>query len=615
MISGTADDRMAFVIETESKLDAIKQARSEVRGIGTDSQVAAKQMAALSESNALASVSTVAGTRNMGAWAAMQAEAAGHVGEHTLAIGRLEMSLARFAERATGVNSTVGILGASMARFAIGGIETAGILIGIDAIIAGFDLLTAGMRKTMDESDKVIKALLKMAELDALGFGGKFLQDIGKMGEALPVETEWAAVLTNLGTILSQVNPALSELFKWQSESHIVALGDMPKAMEEAFRRMIDAQRKGNDALEKSRAADLATLVAYNGRDEAARQSALTQIRKYQEDLAALGETEYAKRAELVRRIDQLNAPFKAEQGKEDAAFSKDISRLRSEGTRLTAMVDKSLDDADKAAAKLAAGEVKGEAMYAQMQAHSLEMTFKTIDQETNAKLAANDAEYMRRQVDIAKLDDTEGQKTKLLAAAERDRAATAANIREAAADKVEKERQVAEAKIQAAEKRKEQIMLHSVEAFVHASASLQKILIEAALSPLIKELEGTAIRQFVRAAASFAAGDFAGAAQHAAAGALATAGAREVAQLGAMAGGGSSSSAGGGGGGSTGTGSSVFSPTSGTEGQGNVTINLLTQNPYGYEQIQQVQYNLNRAGILKVPIPISPTKQLMAGG
>jgi uncharacterized membrane protein YgcG len=584
MISGAADDRMAFVIETEAKLDAIKAARAEVVGLKADTQGMG--------------VASVAATKNMSAWSAMQAEAAGHLGEHSLAIGRLEMSLARFAERATGVNSTVGILGASMARFAIGSIETAGILIGIDAIIAVYDKLTESARKATDEQNKAIEAFEKMSREKALGPEGVVIDSLNK---------QIAEAQDKLASPFSQGSVA----------SQQANLDRLTKDLKQAMADRDATLGKSAENTDKTLAGDLATLVAYNVHSEAARQSALTLIRGYQATLANLGDSEVAKRAEVIAQIKALEAPFKAEEGKADAALSRNISQLRGEGTRLTAMVDKALDNADKATAKLTAGEVKGAALHAELEAKALELTLRTNDQETAAKLAASEAEYMRRQVDIANMDVSENTKTKLLADAERLRAAEAANIREVAADKDEKARKVAADKVtrihEEAEKRSLEIARRGVDAIVNTQGSVLDTLRKIALEPIIARLEGIAAQQAVEALASWP--DIPAMAAHGAAAAAAVTAAHEVASwAGSGTHGSSSAGSGGGGGGSTGTGSSVFSPTSGTEGQGSVTINLLTQNPYGYEQIQQVQYNLNRAGILKVPIPISPTKQLMAG-
>lgn len=542
MISGTADDRLAFVVETEARLDGIKQARAEVMGLKGDTEGMG--------------VASIGATRNMSAWSAIQAEAVGHVGEHSLAIGRLERSLEAFSARAAGVNPVVGMMSASLLKFGIGSIETVGILAGVAAITATFDYLTESSRKTMEVADKLAESYVKLARESALGFGGKQKADIEDINKGMEQHAIWLSALIELRIRLGALGGLVPGI-----GGHADALGSGATALAAAQQKLINE------------------IGLQNAKDNDA----------------------------FAKRIKDANDKATVEANRLASVQLRDASK---EGTAATGSVVKLLAEQEKSQAQLAAGDLKGSAMHAEMEAKALEFTLRTIDQEVAAKLAANQAEYMRRQVEIAAEDSTEKTKTANYLANERLRAAGAAFIRESAADKVERERQVTEAKLVAAEKRKEQIMLHSIDAYVKSSASLQKILIEAALSPLIKELEGTAVRQFVRAAASGAAGDWAGAAQHAAAGALATAGAREVEQLGASAGGGGGSSGGSYGGGA-GSSSSTFQPRGSTDGQGSVTIQLYSQNPYGSEQIQQLQYVLNRAGVLKVPVPISPTNQL----
>lgn len=110
-------------------------------------------------------------------------------------------------------------------------------------------------------------------------------------------------------------------------------------------------------------------------------------------------------------------------------------------------------------------------------------------------------------------------------------------------------------------------------------------------------------------AVASFAVGDFRGAALHGEAalqyGAAAALGARE--SLGGGGGGGGGASGGGGGGGS-----STFTPNQQPAG-GTTVINLITTDPYGREAINRVSYTLQRNGALNVPI-YPPTAGLVPG-
>lgn len=93
-----------------------------------------------------------------------------------------------------------------------------------------------------------------------------------------------------------------------------------------------------------------------------------------------------------------------------------------------------------------------------------------------------------------------------------------------------------------------------------------------------------------------------------AAAAAVQFAGVAAAAGAEAAGGGGGVSSAGGAGGGAAGS-ASTFEPRSASQGQGGVTIVLVTRDPYGREQIQQTMYALNRSGKLGVPpVQVPPT-------
>ncbi|MDP9202293.1 MAG: hypothetical protein M3P26_10250 [Gemmatimonadota bacterium] len=619
----TADDRLAFVIETEAHLDGIKKARAEVIGIASDATNAAQAMA-LADAKSANSTSaasraierafgsrreaakaaaaaekdlrdtTTRGTRHMTDWAALNAEAAGQVGQHSLSMGRLEYRMGAAAAEMMGMNRVAELAGASLLKFSLGTIQTVGILAGIYAISLAYDKLTESTRKVTEEQNKAIEAFEKLQREKAQGPEG--------------------VVLSALGAQIDEAQAALANPFSHGSvASQKANLARLNADLADALDERAKVIRKNAESTENTYVGNIATLVSYNAHDAAARRTALTEIRRYQNELAALGEGEVTKRAEIISKIKTLNATFEEENKKaaanEEKAMRRLLTRAGQSGDRADKSVDAALDAQEKAQLKLMEGEKRGAAMHADMQARSLELTLQSLGKETEAKLAANDADYMRRQQDIINLDDTETQKTQLFLDNEQQRTAGAAAIRKQAADKEERERQTAEEKIKAAEKRKEKILLNTIDAYVHSSASLQKILIQAALSPLIKELEGTAVRQFVRAAASFAAGDFSGAARHAAAGVLATAGAREVAQLGEMGGGGGRSYGGGAG---SGGGGSTFEPRNSTEGQGPLVVNLYSQNPYGNEQIQQVKFLLGRADILKRGgIQIPPTSGL----
>jgi hypothetical protein len=124
-------------------------------------------------------ITSVAATRGMGAWSAIQAEAAGRVGEHSLAIGRLERNLASVVERMLGLNSTVGLVGSGLLKFGVGTIETAGILGALAAVSAAYVYLTKTAREAKEAADKL------RASLEA----GNFRESLGPSPD-LRLETD-----------------------------------------------------------------------------------------------------------------------------------------------------------------------------------------------------------------------------------------------------------------------------------------------------------------------------------------------------------------------------------------------------------------------------------------
>lgn len=139
------------------------------------------------------------------------------------------------------------------------------------------------------------------------------------------------------------------------------------------------------------------------------------------------------------------------------------------------------------------------------------------------------------------------------------------------------------------------------IHAIGEAARTIRKLEIgaEGAHSAVLALKEGAA------ALASFAHGDFLGGGMHLASAAQFAAAAALAGQE-SLGGGGASSGGGGGGGGTSGAG--TFEPRDNGQGSSQV-INLYTTNPYGREQIQQVKWELDRAGVLKRPaIQIAPT-------
>jgi hypothetical protein len=617
VISGT-DDRIAFVIETDAKLDGIKSARAEIQGLNADTQKTG--------------VSSVAATRGMNAWSAIQAEATGHVGAHSISIGRLEQSLERFSAEALGVNHTAGLLLATMARFAIGSIETAGVLAGIAAVVAIWDKLTESARKATEEQNKAIESFDKLEHSKHLGPQGETLEALNarvaaaEKARAATLAAIAAANAPATGPASQAVNPfgggavgaeIGAAIAKRQSQALGRQLAEDNDRIRTATAERDAILAKSAENTDRTFAGNLASLLSFNEHDQTARRNALALIKAYQNDLAHLGDADVEKRAELIGKIKTLNATFVAED-RRAAELSKAIMEAQLHdavriGNAAIQAVNAVLDNNKRAVAQVEA-----------MRIQTLETAASARDVTTPSgalsNLAVIEARRAQREQEISEMGISNDLKLKLQQAADDqelaevealNRRIEAEDTRHEQTDDARRQRQ--QAKEEAAAKKRAAVLLSSLDAYVRGSESLAKMLTRLALEPLIKELEGTAVRQFVRAAASAAALDFAGAARHAGAGALALAGAREVAVLGGLGGsggGGGNSSAGGGGG----TGS-TFEPRTGTEGQGSVVFNLYSENPYGTDRIQQVRYLLRRADVLNQPVAIqvAPTSGLRA--
>jgi hypothetical protein len=268
-------------------------------------------------------VSSVGATKEMGAWSAMQAEAAGHVGEHSLAIGRLEMSLARFSEHATGVNSTLGLLLTSMAKFGIGTIETAGILAGLAAVVAIWEHMTSAARAATEAQDKAIESFEKMQKEKALGPEGTVLAALNAQILAKQAQIDAPqriAVSDELGHAGSGATGTQSERAAQQAR-----MSQLQADLEAVTKLRDDAMRKQSESDEHNHASQLASLIHFNEQDKAVRAQGLADMKIYQKQLADLPSwASLQQRASITGDISTLkNALFpksEAHQGEKDTA-------------------------------------------------------------------------------------------------------------------------------------------------------------------------------------------------------------------------------------------------------------------------------------------------------
>lgn len=515
---------------------------------------------------------TVASTHNMGVWGALQAEAAGHVGEHSLSIGRLERSLASFGEHALGVNSTVGLLATSLGKFALGGVEITAVLVGIDAVIAIYDHFTEKTREATKAQDELIK---KFEEGERVKLGGgvagltvtaldtriQSLKD-----DAAKLQANIDAATASGGPASGAVNPfgsgaagiEIGAVFaKRDLEANRAALKKKNEDLAGAIAERDEIWTKGAETQDRKFSGDLASLISHNQATAAERRNALALLRADQAAMLQL--TDVSARAALGGEIDKLqSALFPKEKAETNAELGLPYAiRI---GTAAIDNLNAALKRNENAVNTLAATH---------LQTLEKQATGQDITRPAGAfaELAVIEAkrEIERKRIEDMKL--TRDNEAALQAGADADELAAveALNRRiEAENDRhnraVEKQDTEAATKKERAIKSRAQVILGietgMTDVLIHSTKDLGRQLLKAALEPEVKLMEGLAAKQFALAAGDFADGNWTAAARHLEAAAVFfTEGAVIAGIAGGGGGGGSKGGGGGGGGGGAGSG------------------------------------------------------------
>jgi hypothetical protein len=88
----------------------------------------------------------------------------GHVGEHSIAIGRLERALASYVGHAVGAGSATESLVAGLLKFSVGTLETVGVLAGLAAVVGLYELMTSSSREAKKQMDDMTDSLVNQAK-------------------------------------------------------------------------------------------------------------------------------------------------------------------------------------------------------------------------------------------------------------------------------------------------------------------------------------------------------------------------------------------------------------------------------------------------------------------
>jgi hypothetical protein len=316
--------------------------------------------------------------------------------------------------------------------------------------------------------------------------------------------------------------------------------------------------------------------------------------------------------AELRKRYDEQYDREADERVRKEQQRANEVQRIHEEAERKAADLSTTLDEETAAATdQIAVSDRITAIRNQQITEDAKTALILEAEAEGEAQAAINKAirEEQRREDEIRALQISEDEKTKLILQAQADRDAKIAAAGRRAHDKESEEQDRSQTEQQRKAEAARQETVRGLESLIDASIrggdSYVQTVTKTLLTPLERYLEGLAASQLVDAAADAASFNFIGAAEHAAAAALAIEGARKVAQIGGL---NSSGSAGSVPSYGAGSGASAFTPADQNR-NGNVVVNLLTTDPYSRENIMIASYELQRAGILKRPLYVPPTR------
>lgn len=291
---------------------------------------------------------TIASTRGMGALSALNAEATGHVGAHTLAYGRLERALASFSSEALGVNRTLEVVGTSLSHFAVGSVALAGVLGGIALVIGIFEKLTEGMRKTKEAADKVSESLEKAAHARALGATAAQQDNAKTLQKMIDLDKE--AIRDHqpslLKKALSPEDAALSAIIVAQAKADLVKrVADL----RENNAQIKDITSKGAEDTRNALNSDLAARISHGQATAKQRADALALLKAYQHDVAELDKSGKLHEAMALQgEVDKLQGALFPKAGRGAGTRSNELEKeitLMEKRARLAGEFAKQEDD------------------------------------------------------------------------------------------------------------------------------------------------------------------------------------------------------------------------------------------------------------------------------
>lgn len=593
MAGPSADERIALMIETDAKLQGIRSARAEVKGLGADTEAAAVQSAAAQ--------SAAAKTFQAG------------IGDDLKALRAFERSLnvtnqtavKAFRESAAAQREQMVAFGASAQQ-----------LRQLDATVRKFE--TSVEKAALAQSrinSRVRTGASGMATLAYTASGAASSVQgatfaMGTLAEGIAVASKnakLAASASGIGALAIALGVLVALAIEAKNKMREIPEGAVPEAVQKHIDNLKTVKQVEADLFRARAAADKATAAVGRFGDDKDLKAAVNANAKVTALQIRLNELR-ADEAERIRDAAKAAREKAVEEAKANhdlqQKFIVDIQKRKAGDldvfTQRRLEVERTYKDEQDQVRKLKT-----------LSKDAADQTIALAHQNRDAELAAIKAEQEavreRARVDVGLGSDnviTRHQARMQQIADQRDADIKAGIDVLTATERMEqRKRQIYRETMQAASadaKTIVDVLLDSgskqVKAVGQAADTVRRVLIGAQAAHAAVE----AAIEAGKAIGSLATGDFRGAGLHAAA----------AAELGKAAALGAKESLGGGGnsGGSGGGGGTTFTPRERGEGGGAQVLNLYTVDPYSREAISVVSYELGRSGVLKKPINIPPT-------
>jgi hypothetical protein len=592
---GTTDERLALFIQTDADLSGIKKTRTEIQGTAADIKLTADHV---KQALAATGGDFDKATKLLERWVATEEKAVIAQQKHAMEMGRahaaaLKEDQARQASLKTverippalrGATNAVGILNqaAIMGTGSMAGLATAAGNVafgfasvsdnarvaagaaGLGALVTVVTNLAAAWAKANEEAKATPEALAHIQRIS-------FTQGPGQL-EALRAARDAAVahaaeMAITPGNLLRNPGKDFSG-----SADALKRAQELTNQYEVLTKQVTNQQQQRRIAATEQAVAD---EVALKGLARQVEYQKLVNAKKWDTRQLALRQIEDERKAanesatQATRQVDEAGhvIPLTAEQNrllKERISLNNQLARQRGEAA--VAAFQDTLDQAH----------------------YGREQGSKDFTERFQGRL---DQIEFERKKEIERTQDVLGATT----TAEQKKRAL---YKETAAAAAANAKSIVDVLLASGSKQ--------VKAVGYAADAVRRILIgaQAAHAAVEAAIEGG------KAIGSAAAGDFRGAALHAAAalelGKAAALGAQE------SLGGGTSGSGGGGGGAASDNGTFQARDTS---GGGQSVIILQTINPFSREVMGEVEYQLNRGRVLKRPLQIAPTTGLVTAG